>query len=847
MERARIESYEKMCQMNKFSKEYYLYPERIKEQEQIKLGKLKKELQVIQQKKLTPAFLIEELKTKNKKKMKEILNELDFRPEDIQESVKWMKLELFDSDKTEIFRNPDQLFDLFRKEEGFLNKIEAEVLVRNFATGGFEWMECEVLKYEKEAKKWRLRIPNDKKEVYYDGMNQLNEELKNFRKNVKEFQAERICFVFNFEDKYQFAERFIEANINRVLKDSLIRYSFYINAMIKQEETLGIKNKKRILDKMFRIEVENEDNFFSIDIAAWKKQIIPKLMKMFPSKKKEFYLKKLDEVDKTIENFYDRSINKVIFDHFYKKGNTNELIQDAELMLPMNFYFSKPAREKGIVDIYEHDINRMSRKKRQLIVSEMESTKASEKKDKMVEMNPDDEQNVIEMEEMQFGSLQSKLQDNFIFHEEKILKSLKLLNSLSLKLQKIQIFNLYEKEPLTFQMFKSLQEKTIYKFRDFLKYEWYEEVYNDLKRKITKKKLVEIDKPDEILGELIKDEMTVEETPKMKNIFLLKPKYERFLEVMNMKMKQELESVLVIQFGRFLSFLNRKIPSKIDINGIKNVNSHYEDEKKIEYISPKEKELLERSKEENKENLKNNNPLWFRPCLVSLLMNKVSLGQNLQNSQIEQNPIKETSKRLVKKSAKRVIPLFNAEVIVQDSKIKISERPEKFLKFINLIFEKTFRYFYKLQMIEFEVEEPCEKSLITRELIRGLRSRGQTQTNGNDYLFGWRIEGSCRISSKKTDCPKDYENWFRKNLSVIKQKVEANVKKVKQYQNMLGNLQKFIQFDFRAYLKNLGQKSEESVETLLNKIDQKKDEIQLIESLYPEEIDIGRLGFILMD
>jgi hypothetical protein len=70
--------------------------------------------------------------------------------------------------------------------------------------------------------------------------------------------------------------------------------------------------------------------------------------------------------------------------------------------------------------------------------------------------------------------------------------------------------------------------------------------------------------------------------------------------------------------------------------------------------------------------------------------------------------------------------------------------------------------------------------------------------------------------------------------------LEANVKKVKQYQNMLGNLQKFIQFDFRAYLKNLGSKKEETVQSLLEKIDEKTDEIELIESLYPEEIDIGK-------
>ena len=58
MERARIESYEKMCQMNKFSKEFYLYPERVKEREDHKWKKLQTELKTIKEKKLTKSITI---------------------------------------------------------------------------------------------------------------------------------------------------------------------------------------------------------------------------------------------------------------------------------------------------------------------------------------------------------------------------------------------------------------------------------------------------------------------------------------------------------------------------------------------------------------------------------------------------------------------------------------------------------------------------------------------------------------------------------------------------------------------------------------------------------------------
>ena len=783
--------------MNKFSKEYYLYPERIKQQEETKLGKLQRDLKVIQQKKLTPGFLIEELKLKNKDRMGSILEEMEFDLADVGQNVKWLKLEFFDSKRTEIFRKEEDVFNLFK--EGENKALEGEVLMREFATEDFQWVKCKVKEFSKQNKKWRVNIKNDDGRFYYDGMNQISEELKNFRRNKGEFFVERICLAFDFEDKVQYAERFVEANINRVLKDSLIRYSFYVNAMARRSEGLGIKDKKRILDKTFRVETEKEGESFSIDLEKWKGQMVGKLKKMFPSKKEGFYLTKVQEIDSTIDEFYGRSINKVVFDYFYKKGETKELVQDAELMLPMDFYFKEPAREKGIVE--------------------------------------------VSSEEGGFAQAQARLGKNFILKEDKVLKSLKLLNSLSLQLRKLDIFCLYDKGAVPFQGFKALQEKSIYRFRDFLKYEWYQEVFKDLKRKITKKKQVELDQPDDLLGEIIDEEGTQEETPKLKTIFMLKPKYAPFLKVVNMKMKQELEAVLVRQFGKFLRFLSENIPDKIEINGIKDVKSYFSQKRQVEFS--------EESENQKKKGQKKNksNPLWFRPCLVSLLMNKVSLGRG------EKDTSKQTEIKINSGKHKNICPLedspklnpfrkplFSAEVVVQESRIKISERPEKFLKFINLIFEKTFRYFYKLQTIEFEVEEPCEKSLITRELIRGLRGQKQTLLNGKEYLFGWAIEGTRRISTKKADCPKDYKNWFQKNLDVVKRKMEANVKKVKQYQNMLGNLQKFILFDFRAYLKGLGGESSETVGSLLEKIDEKKDEISLIESLYPEEVDIGRVN-----
>lgn len=849
MERARIESYEKMCQMNKFSKEYYLYPEQIKQQEQIKLGKLQKELRVIQEKKLTPAFLIEELQARNKKTMSQILAELEFDPGDIDENVKWLELSLFDNTKTEIFRSPQKLFELFRHEEGFLNRIEGEVLLREADSGAYVWRECTVQMYDEETRKWQVRVAGGSGgRVYYDGLGQVSEELKTFRTQCDEFMVERICFVFDFEDKFQFAERFVEANINRVLKNSLIRYSFYVNAMVNHNQPLGIKNKKRILDKLFRMEVAPGSQNFSVDLATWKDQMIGKLKQVYPAKGEAYYLAKVEEVDATIDNFYTRSINKVIFDYYYKKGDTGELIQEAELMLPVDFYFRKPARRRGIVDVYEGRAQEKENLKKAAPPPGKSKRKSEDQKKPGAsgqKVNEDDSDRVLRLPKMNFLGVQERLKTNFLFHEDKTFKTLKLLNSLSLELKKFKIFSTDHKGPLSFQMFQSIQEKTIYRFRDFLKYEWYQGVVADLEKKITKKKLVEEDRQEDLLDEFIDEEQTAEvKSPRMKNVFILKPKYAQYLKVINMKMKQELEAVLVLEFGAFLDFLNRNIPNRIKINDIKEVQTFYSTKREIEFVSKGELAKLRRGSEAALRESRESNSLWFRPCLVSLIMNKVALGR--KGGLPQKIPEKSPKPPLVPATSTEEdcveelrTPLFNAEVIVQDSQIKINERPKKFLKYIKLLFEKTFRYFYKLQLIEFNLEETSEKSLITRELVRGLRSHEPGLTGGREYLFGWKIEGSRRISARKGDCPKDYQNWFQKNLGVIMEKLEANVKKVKQYQAMLGNLQKFIHFDFRAYLKQLGLKEDETVSSLLEKIDEKKDEIELIESLYPEEIDIG--------
>ena len=113
-------------------------------------------------------------------------------------------------------------------------------------------------------------------------------------------------------------------------------------------------------------------------------------------------------------------------------------------MLPVDFYFRKPARRRGIVDVYEGRAQEKENLKK-AAPPPGKSKRKSEDQKKLgasgQKVNEDDSDRVLRLPKMNFLVVQERLKTNFLFHEDKTFKTLKLLNSLSLELKKFKSFS----------------------------------------------------------------------------------------------------------------------------------------------------------------------------------------------------------------------------------------------------------------------------------------------------------------------------------------------------------------------------------------------------------------------
>jgi hypothetical protein len=248
----------------------------------------------------------------------------------------------------------------------------------------------------------------------------------------------------------------------------------------------------------------------------------------------------------------------------------------------------------------------------------------------------------------------------------------------------------------------------------------------------------------------------------------------------------------------------------VDINSIKQSFTNYENDSGVP----------------NKV-LKENKNFMYQPCILTLLNNKI----NKPTKKVENCAKIEKSEPIECYEPKE---LFNIDVVYIDKKFQIMEHPEKFIKLVKLMFEKTFRDIHKIKEISFtdETEETrvSDKRLISRELIRGLRSFFHKEPlKRREYYFEPNNTKNAKTS-----------NWFESNLSSLLSKFEMNQKAIQEYIKLLDPLTPFLQFDQKEYLREINfEKEKLSTSELFEKIEERKKEIQFISTSYVESIQIG--------
>ena len=454
-----------------------------------------------------------------------------------------------------------------------------------------------------------------------------------------------------------------------------------------------------------------------------------------------------------------------------------------------------------------------------------------------------------------------------------------------------------------------LPSKDANKFKDFLRSKFYKQVFNEMKRKLTNKQSVEIKRSKDILKDLLpKTDLQTnsnnhqedsDDEPKFKSVYVLRPKYSGLLKLVNMKIKQELERVMVLGFGRFMRFLDGHFPSKIEVKSLRHVVAEFAPSEGLEFSdSDQHLATSESNKFGNQENLGH----MFQPCLVSLFLNKLTLNRSKEEesselnmdmtqnrpaletiysnnsntlkqansfsskttpcstfeentrTQVKENHTASNNKQAPQEFTRSPSPLFLIETIIHEEEIRILEEPEKFVKLVKLMFEKTFREFYKMKVIKFNLEASTERSLVTRALIRGLRCGKLRDRENKEFFFeDQQLDESMRhqtedssqrgkrgrYTKRRSEEDPVSHFWFDRNLKIILRKLRDNARKVKMYVGLLLPLEKLIRFDFRKYLKDMERSQEETVESLMQKIQTCKQEILEIEEKYPNEIVIG--------
>jgi dynein heavy chain len=292
----------KLNRVNRFSKQYYLYPDEMRQaeklyQEQLKEYNEKKKLE----EKSKKAQIIN-LEQKHNQDIDQILKNRGFILKYLPLNAEWLPIHIFDDQKYDLY-SPSEWMAIYNEEKDKID-FKGRTLIKDAQTNEYTWAAVKILDFNAETNKWKIEDENG-----------------------KESEVLRINLVFNCEDKNIFSMRFIQAYSERIFVDSFIRYNFYIDSM----PIVGIAP---IQNKFVKTILEYSRNFKYL-------------------KEKEVISNK--SIIKIIESFYFRTFNKIVFNEQMKKQKEIFALTN-QLILPDDFLTHTEKKDKGLVQLSKNHL-----------------------------------------------------------------------------------------------------------------------------------------------------------------------------------------------------------------------------------------------------------------------------------------------------------------------------------------------------------------------------------------------------------------------------------------------------------------------------------------------------------
>lgn len=298
----------KLNRVNRFSKEYYLYPEEMRQaekiyEEELKMFKAQKEIEAKSKK-----AHVKNLEQTHNQDIDSILKNRGFYLKYLPLNAEWLPISIFDDIKYEL-STPAEWLSIYQ-DGGEQIEFCGKTLKRNEDTKDLEWIPVKILSFNTENSKWMVEDSSG-----------------------NQFESFRINLVFNCEDKNIFSMRLIQAYSERIFLDSFIRYNFYIDSM----PILGISPlSKKIIENI----LSSSRNLKNLK----EKEIINE-----------------QTIIKMIESFYFRTYNKTLFNEQMKKNKEIFALKN-QLIFPDDFFQNSEKKERGLIPLSRHNL-RMEQKK----------------------------------------------------------------------------------------------------------------------------------------------------------------------------------------------------------------------------------------------------------------------------------------------------------------------------------------------------------------------------------------------------------------------------------------------------------------------------------------------------
>ena len=241
--------------VNRFSKEYFLYPEETAKAE----AEFAEEASRVRAEKAaasrSKAARVAALEQKNGEEVERVLREKFVALADLPRHADWMPLEKFDDEVFELYSSADWQA-MFEGEDGKRIPMRATVFVEN-SPGQQSWARAQVM--EVEGPVWRVKLEG----------------------SGETLTLPRVKVALDVEDKFNFAARFSAAIFARISADAQQRRKFFVDALPRSAvRPMPVQKKSAIFHRVFSGKVEEDKQF----------------------------------VEEIADDFYARELNRLVFD-----------------------------------------------------------------------------------------------------------------------------------------------------------------------------------------------------------------------------------------------------------------------------------------------------------------------------------------------------------------------------------------------------------------------------------------------------------------------------------------------------------------------------------------------------